>query len=243
VVRRIPLCFLIIVCGTASSACWAAATSCPNAPRVIGPFGAENTKNAPLAIDPEIRSQLPGFVSVTDVLQTHLSRSGEQVIVYSTDRDESNPAPKLAFVVSGKVKQVLAAADISSGGGGFWRYQSGCQYQITKILNGLALAFTTGFDGAASAFAVVIWKANGYSVVFNPLVSEGRMLLSLGHLAVWGSDGKGECVWCKQRYTVTNYQWQGETYAENSRRTLPKMFDPAAVSGTPLVIAAAPGNP
>src|SRR5262249_14121793 len=116
------------------------------------------------------------------VLHTRLSRPGEQVIVYSTDKDESDPEPKLAFVVSGKVKQVLAAAHISSGGGGFWRYQSSCQFQITKNLNGLALAFTTGFDGAASAFAVVISKTNGYSVVFNALVSEGRMLLGLGHL-------------------------------------------------------------
>ncbi len=242
-VYRIRLSFLTIVCVTGVSACWAATTSCPNAPRVIGPFGAENTPRTAIAVDTEIRSQLSGLVSVTDVLETRLSPSGEQVVVYSTDEDESNPKPKLAFVVSGKVKQVLAAAEISSEGGAFWRYQSGCQYQVAKKLNGLALAFTTGFDGATSAFAVVIWKASGYSVVFNPLVSEGRMLLGSGRLAVWGSDGNGECVWCKQHYTITNYRWKGGSYVKTSSRTLPKMFDPAEVSGTPLIIATQPGNP
>ncbi len=131
-VYRIRLSFLTIVCVTGVSACWAATTSCPNAPRVIGPFGAENTPRTAIAVDTEIRSQLPGLRVYIDVLETRLSPSGEQVVVYSTDEDESNPKPKLAFVVSGKVKQVFAAAEISSEGGAFWRYQSGCQYQVAK---------------------------------------------------------------------------------------------------------------
>jgi hypothetical protein len=235
--------FSLIVGVTLASACWAATTSCPNAPRTVGLFGAENTPRAPVALSAELRTQLPGLVSATDLLDTRLSPSGEQVVVYSTDEDESDPHPKIAFIISGRVKKILAATEISSEGGGFWRYLSGCQYQVVPRQNGLALAFTTGFDGAATVFAVVIWKSDSYSIVFNPLVGQGRMVLSLGKLVLWGSDGTGECVWCKQHYNVTSYRWRGGTYIKTSSTKSLKMFDPAEVSSTPLTIGNAGEKP
>jgi hypothetical protein len=243
VMCRMWLLFPLIVCVTSVSACWATTSSCRNAPRTVGPFGAENTPRAPIPLSAEVRAQLPGLVSVTDLLDTRLSPSGEQVVVYSTDEDESNPHPKIAFIASGRVKKILAATEISSAGGGFWRYLSGCEYQVMPKQNGLALAFTTGFDGAASVFAVVIWKSKNYSVVFNPLVGQGRMVLSLGELALWGSDGTGECIWCEQHYRVTNYRWRGGAYFETTSTTLLKMFDPAEVSSIPLMIANAGEKP
>src|ERR1035441_1624646 len=239
-----PKCNLLLIVGLSvflafSEMCSASMRSCDGSPRVIGAFGAENTPRAPVTVSAEVRAQLPGVTSVIEVLNTQLAPSGEQVIVYSTNEDESDPLPKVAFITGGKLAKIMDASEMAPEGGGFWRFLSGCQFDVARNQKALALAFSTSFHGFGSAFAVIIWRSSDYQVVFNPLITQGRMVLSSGKLALWDSDGTGECVWCRQHYLVRNYEWHNKTYVRTTVVKLKKAYDPATISGTPLVIAGA----
>jgi hypothetical protein len=234
-------CVLLLVAASAflasSGACWASIPSCGGSPRIVGAFGAENTPRAPLELSADVRSQLPGVKWVDELLSTTLAPSGEQVIIYSSDDDESDPHPKVAFIIGGKLGKVLDASEIVPKAGGFWRYLSGCQFEATRHQKALALAFSTTFDGSGSAFAVIMWQSGKYQIVFNPFVMQGRIVLSSGKLALWASDGMGQCVWCGQHYQISRYLWHDRTYVRTSVIKLKQAYDPATISGIPLVVA------
>jgi hypothetical protein len=218
-------------------ACVYAASECGDAPRIIGAFGAENSKPAAVELSKEIQSQLRGAALVRQVLNTHLSPTGEQIIAYDTDADDSDPKPALSFVVAGKVVQTLAMGDLADWGVGFERFQAACQFQLQPSQDAVALAFTSAFDGTGSIFSIVAWKDNKYALVFTTHGTQGRLQIGRGKLSMWTSTGGGECIWCDQHYAIKQFTWTKHTYKSVGTTKLKSSFDPSDISGHPLKIS------
>ena len=213
-----------------------AVSGCDGSPRIIGPFGAENSKPVPVELAKDIRSQLRGTALVRQVLDTHLSPTGEQIIAYDTNADDSEPKPVVAFVVGGKVVQTLAMGDLADWGVGFERFQAACPFQLLPSQGALALAFTSAFDGTGSIFSIVTWKANKYARVFTTHGVQGQLQIGRGKLSLWTSTGRGECVWCDQHYIVRHFTWIKDGYRNDGTTKLKPHFNPGTISGHPLVI-------
>ena len=209
------------------------ASDCGDSPRIIGPFGAENRKPVAVESAKDIRLQLKGAALVRQVLNTHLSPAGEQIIAYDFDPDDSDPKPVVAFAVGGKVVQSLAARDLYDRSGGFERFQVACPFQLLSTRGAVALAFTSAFDGSGSIFSIVSWKANKYALVLTAHGVQGRLWIERGKLSLWTSTGRGECVWCDQHYTVRHYVWVKGRYRSDGRTDLKPPFDPGTISGHP----------
>lgn len=217
--------------------CAASVPSCGDAPRMVGAFGAENNPAAPISIPANIRSQLPNVEAVRQVLNTQLSPSGEQVIIYDAASDESDPQPHVAFVIGEKVAKVLDGGEAAKAPGGFARYMSACQFDTAAHQKAVALAFSSAFDGSGSAFAVIMWHSGDYRVVSSLHGMQGQLVLRRGGLALWTSNGQGECVWCAQHYKIRHYVWRRGTYVRTGVTKLKRLYDPTVVSGTPLRLA------
>jgi hypothetical protein len=214
---------------------------------MIGAFGAEDRAGSSAPLAANIRAKLPGVQVIRRVLDTNLAPSGEQTIIYDSDADDSDPHPKVAFLVGGHVVKLFDEFALVPHGGGFERYLSGCEFNLTKNQRAIAIALTSGFDGAASAFAIIRWQSGEYRVVFTPIVDQGRMELSPLKLALWNglggkvtdpknSDfGNYECVWCLHHYIVTEYRWRNGRYVKAGSKRMTNRYDPAEVSGIPLL--------
>ena len=170
------------------------------------------------------------------VLNTYLSPTGEQMIMYDTDTDDSDPKPVVSFVVGGKVVQTLAMGDLADWGVGFERFQVVCPFHLPSSQNAVAMAFTSAFDGSGSIFSLVTWKGNKYAQVFTTHGMQGRLQIGRGTLSMWTSAGRGECVWCEQHYTLEKFTWIKDMYRRTGATKLKRSFDPSDISGHPLEI-------
>jgi hypothetical protein len=211
--------------------------SCGVASRIVGAFGAENSPRPAISISDSVRSQLADLVAIRQTLETRLSPSGEQIVVYDSADDESDPHPKVAFFIEGKVRLILDIAQLTNWGGGFERFQAACPFDISPDGKAVALAFTTAFDGDGSVFDIVMWRAGTFEVVFTAHGGQGQLVIGRGSLSLWSSEGKGECVWCGQRYTVTQFVWRGHRYRKSTISKPKGIFDPSEISGQPLKFA------
>jgi hypothetical protein len=217
--------------------CFASESGCDSTPRMIGAFGAEDRagSSAPLAAD--IRAKLPGVQVIRRVLDTNLAPSGEQTIIYDSDADDSDPHPKVAFLVGGRVVKLFDEFALVPHGGGFERYLSSCEFDLAKNHKALAIALTSGFNGAASAFAIIRWQSGHYQVVFAPIVGQGRMVFGPLRLELWNSLWEKppyDCVWCLHRYVVTEYLWRNNRYVKAGSKRTTKIYDPEHVQNFPF---------
>jgi len=165
----------------------AAESSCDGSPRIVGAFGAENNAGPPVSLAPEVRSKLPGVQEVRRMLHTNLVPSGEQIVVYDSNADDSDPHPKVAFLVDGRIVKLFDGSDLNSHSGGFERYLSSCEIVLASNERAFVIAISTGYDGAASVFAVIRWQSGDYRVVFSPIVGQRRMVFETGKLELWSS--------------------------------------------------------
>jgi hypothetical protein len=228
--------------------CEGSESGCDSSPRIIGAFGAEDRAGVPFPAAAEIRAQLPGVQVVRRVLETKLAPSGEQTVVFDSNKDDSDPHPRVAFLVGGHVVKLLDATVLNPHGGGFERYLSSCEFDLTRNQRALAIALTAGYNGAASAFAIIRWQSGDYRVFFSPSVGQGRMEFGPLQLELWDmiwgkvidprseDFGNYECVWCPHRYLVTQYLWRNGRYVKAGSRRTTKKYDPADVSSFPLLI-------
>lgn len=229
-------------------------SSCDSSPRIVGAFGAENNAGPPVSLAPEIRSQLPELREVRQVLNTNLAPSGEQIVVYDSNADDSDPHPKIAFLVGGRVVKLLDGSNFNPHTGGFERYLSSCEVSLTRNERAFAISISSGFDGAASAFVIIKWQSGEYRVVFNPMVGQGRMVFESPKLELWGSlwgkvrglkseqIGKFECVWCQHRYLVKEYLWRNGKFVKTGSRRTKTVYDPAEISGVSLEVKPRPND-
>lgn len=234
--------------------CEALESDCDSLPRIISPFGAENNPGPPIALAVDIRAQLPGLREARRVINTNLAPSGEQIVIYDTNADDSDPHPKVGFVVGGRVVKVFNEIDIAPHGGGFERYLSSCEIELTRSQKAFAIALSSGFDGATTAFAIIRWHSGQYRVVFNPIVGQGRMEFGTLRLELWSAiagkvrdpksedSGIYECVWCAHRYLITKYLWQNGSYVKTDSKRTAITYDPAEISGTPRLAKAQGGK-
>lgn len=224
--------------------CEASALECDHLLRIVGAFGALNNPGTPVPLSAESRAQLPKIATVRRVLDTNIGPSSEQVIVYDSAADDLEPSPTVAFLVGSRVVKSFAVFDLAPKGAGFESYLSSCEFEIAKNERALAIALSTAGDGAGSAFAIIKWESGDYRIVFNPLVSQGRMQLGVLKLELWdASFGRNaaradspnfECIWCPHRYVVTEYLWRNGKYARAGSKRIAKMYDPADITGMPL---------
>jgi hypothetical protein len=234
--------------------CNATESGCDSLPRIIGAFGAENNVGPPVSLAPDIRSQLPELREVRRVLTTNLAPSGEQIVIYDSNADDSDPHPKVALLVGGRVVKLLNGSDFNSHTGGFERYLSSCEVNLTRNERALAISISSGFDGAASAFVIIKWQSGEYRVVFNPMVGQGRMVFESPKLELWSSlwgrvrglksqqVGKYECVWCQHRYQVTEYLWRNGKFVKTGSYRTNTVHDPAEISGASLMVKPRPND-
>jgi hypothetical protein len=226
--------------------CDASESGCDNSPRIVSAFGAENNPGAQVSLATGIRSQLPGLYEVRRILDTKLAPSGEQIVIYDSSTDDSDPLPKVAFVVGGHTVKVFDGEALNPKGGGFERYLSSCEFDLTPKQRALAIVVSAGYDGAASAFAIMAWQSGEYRIVFHTRVGQGRMELGVLKFELWDmiwgkvtdrkrvDFGDPECVWCPHRYRITEYLWRDGKYFKAGSRETVKQFDPAEISGRSL---------
>jgi hypothetical protein len=143
---------------------------------------------------------------------------------------------------------VFDAGDFNPHSGGFERYLSSCEFDLTNDQRALALAVSTGYDGAASVFAVIACQSGEYRILFSPLVGQGRMELGALKLELWSMIwgkvrdtkskdlGNYECVWCPHHYLVTEYLWRKGKYVKGASYRTKGTHDPTEISGNSLVI-------
>jgi hypothetical protein len=108
--------------------------------------------------------------------------------------------------------------------------------------NALALTFQTGGDGSGSLFLIVIFEDGAYRIIFSKIVLQGRLVLGLNNLILWSSEGSEECVWCSTRYKKITLRLKHGKYFSTSVRRLKPLYDPAAISNKPLMIASEVGH-
>jgi hypothetical protein len=234
-IRRVVIASLLILPILQASA--AAEQSCGRAPRIIGAFGAENSVQSPISISDDIRSQLRGLVAVRQVLKSQLSPSGEQIVIYDTAGDESDPHPEVAFVVNAKVQLILGDTQLNDRGGGFVRFLAACPFHLDPDRKAVALAFSRAFDGTGSVFLIVMWQSGTFKIAFTAHGNQGQLVIGQDKLSLWTSNGDGECVWCGQHYTVTHFTWRNERFIKIATSKPKKSFDPSVISGQPLNFA------
>jgi hypothetical protein len=221
--------------------------SCEDSPRFVGAFGAMDKPKPPVAIAIDIRSQLPEVGAVRRVHETKLSPSGEAIIMYDTKAD-AEPNPKVAVVVQGKVAKVFDLASlVEYGEGGV--YASSCEFELAPSQKALAIAYTLSGDGTGSAFLVLTWFGGNYQVIFHRTVGQGRMVLGSRTLELWeraidkhaaGPESPNfECEWCQHRYLITEFEWRSGGYIKTRSKRTSRAYDPAEISGSPLLIRAA----
>jgi hypothetical protein len=230
--------------------CAALESNCDNLPRIVSAFGAEDNPGPDISLAPAVSSKLPGLRHVRRVLDTNLSPSGEQIVIYDSDADESDPRPKMAFLLGGRVVKLFDGSDLSPRGGGFERYLASCEFDLAKDQRAFAIAVSSGYDGDATAFAIIRWQSSQYQIVFNPIVGQGRMELGALKLELWSTIwgkvrdpksedfGNYECVWCPHRYRVTEYLWRNGRYVKTGSYRTKKAHDPADISGISLLVKA-----
>ena len=230
--------------------CKASESSCDRSPRIISPFGAENNAAPSIPLASEIRSQLPKFYEARRVLNTSLAPSGEQVVIYDSSADGSDPHPRVAVMVGGRIAKLFDVGDFDPHSGGFERYLSSCEFDLAPNERALAVAVSSGFDGAATVFAVIEWHLGQYRVVFNRMVGQGRIEFGTLKLELWGriwekvKDPKSEyygmyeCVWRPHRYRVTEYLWRNGKYIKAGSYRTRKAYDPSDISQTSLLVNA-----
>ncbi len=228
----------------------ASESSCDESPRIISPFGAENNARPSVPLAPDIRQQLPELYEARRVLNTNLAPSGEQVVIYDSSAEDSDPHPKVAVVVRGRVANLFDGGDFNRHSGGFERYLSSCEFDLAPNERALAVALSSGFDGAATVFAIIRWQAGKYRVVFNPMVTQGRIEFVAIKLELWdgiwgkvkdpksAEYGDYECVWCPHRYRVTEYLWRNGEYVKAGSHRTRRAYDPSDISKTSLLVNA-----
>lgn len=238
---------VIVAClyGTAPSV--ATASECePTATRIIGPFGAIDQPGPPLEVPATIRPQLPTTAIVRDVLKTRLSPMGEQVIAYDASAGEMDPNPRVSVVVHDAVTKTF---DIAKELGRDARYMASCEFDLTPTQRALAIAYIVDGDGSGSAFVIIVRTGVDYQVVFKRNVGQGRIVFSASTIKLWEAtygkyanrpdSAKFECVWCDHRYAVTSFTWRNGKFVKIDSSRTKKMYDPAKISGTPLVAESA----
>jgi hypothetical protein len=215
-------------------ACFAAVPACKPASLWLTPFGSLGTPAPRISIPANIRSQLPHFVGVRQVLKTHLSPRGEEVIIYDSEKDNDEPFPQLAFITAGKLNTVLDMIEANNGHSGFDRFQVACEFSAAPHLHAIAFAFSFSGDGAGSSFAIVMWRSGHYQIVFTLDGDQSQLVLSENSLTFWNSKMNGPCIWCPSQYETTRYSWRNGTYLQTSTKERKTFFDPGFVSSTPL---------
>jgi hypothetical protein len=226
--------------------CQPAMDGCEASPRTVGPFGAIDRPQAPIPISAQIRLQLLGAYAVRALQQTRLSPSGEQIIMYDTSKEVTDPDPRVAVVVDGVLTEVYAVSKLVEYGDAAI-YATSCAVNLTPAQGALAIAYTLAGDGTSSAFLNLTWSAAAhYTVAFHRSVGQGRIIFGPQTLELWEStrgkyarrpeSSKFECEWCDHRYLVTEFEWRNGTYVKRRSRLTGTAYDPAEISGTPLQI-------
>jgi hypothetical protein len=228
--------------------CKASESGCDESPRIISAFGAENNAGPAVSLASDIRSQLPELHETRRILNTNLVPSGEQVVIYDSSADDSDPHPKVAVVAGGRVARLFDGGDFNPHSGGFERYLSSCEFDLAPSEKALAVAVSSGYDGAATVFAIIRWHAGQYRVVFNPIVGQGRIEFGSLKLELWDmiwgkvkdpkseDYGNYECVWCPHRYRVTEYLWRNGKYVKAGSYRTRRLYDPSDISKTSLLV-------
>lgn len=223
------------------------AIDCSSSPRVVGAFGAMDKPVAPVSVPAAIRNQISDVKIVRDLRHTTLAASGEQVVMYDSTIDEIAPNPKIAVVADGAVVATFDVAKLVPHAEQAV-YRTSCEIQLDADQSGFVIAYTLSGDGTGSAFAVLAHIAGKYRVVFSRLVGQGRLVFQIGTFELWertfdksrqdaGSENF-ECEWCDHRYLVTKYRWRDSKYVKISSSHTKITYDPARMTGTPIVIGA-----
>jgi len=222
--------------------------ACDSSPRLIGAFGAMDVPKPPLATGPEITSQLPEGSLIRGEQVTEIAPSGERIIMYDA-KDDSEPNPRIAIVVNAAIVKTYEISKLVEYGEGA-TYATSCEFEIAPGQRALAVAYTLSGDGTGSAFIVLTWWGGEYRVAFHRTVGQGRLVLGSGTLRLWErtfgkyasrpDSDKFECEWCKHKYLITELAWQHGDYVKTRIKRTPTSYDPAEITGTPILIETKP---
>ena len=247
-----PLAALLIASLTClPQSCKASESACDNSPRMIGAFGAEDRPLSPVTVAAAIRSQLTDLHDLRRVLDTHLSPSGEQVVFYDSDPDESDPHPKVAIMVGGRVVKSFDAGQFKSPQRRLRTLSVELRIQPHKPPTSAGSLDVNSFrwrrhdfrQSSAGSRAATRWCSN-------PMVAQGRMEFGSLKLHLWRSVSGGtthsrnsdsapfECMWCPHHYVVTEYLWRNGRYVKAGSKRTSNAYDPSEITGTSLAFKA-----
>jgi len=223
----------------------AATNLCEGSPRTVGAFGAMDQPKPPVPLPADIHSLPPEARSVRRIQQTGLGPSGEQIVMYDTNDENSEPNPKVAIVVRGTLAKTYDVSKLVEYGQGAL-YATSCEFELAPMHKALAIAYTLSGDGTGNAFIVLTWSAGDYQAIFHRTVGQGRIVLGTSTMELWErtlgkyasrpESDNFECEWCQHRYLITEFHWRNGEYVKTGSKRTSKAYDPAEISGTPVLI-------
>ncbi len=180
----------------------------------------------------KLHALLPPSAIVRRVLDIHMTGLGEKVILYDSDPDELEPLPKIAIYANEKIVETFAA----EAPGGFTRLLADCRFPLTPGRQGLALAYRAGGDGSLTTFLVIGFQSGKYQVLQTLNAPRSRMVFDgqIGQFVLWAGEGSEECVWCKQRYEISKYRFNGSRFVKVATKKSPTNLDPGEIADVPL---------
>jgi hypothetical protein len=236
--RRAVFAILIMVL---ISGCRALAfANCDTKATSVQAFGKTVAPLTPIDAPATLRSQLPATATITHIVEGKLSPGGERLIFYDSSQDDpDNPTPTLAIEQKGRVVRRYILADaLDDAGGGLAHLIAYCKFSLDGKRDAIAIALQTAGDGTGSGFLILVWEPSGYRFLFNHIVGQGRMVLSppKGEFTVWETLGDGDCVWCPGHYVTKLYRIGDAKAVEISSSKPAKVYNPAEVTQTPLIV-------
>ena len=126
-----------------------------------------------------------------------------------------------------------------------WVFLSESEFRLSQDRSAVAFAFRALGDGAGSLYLVLSSSHGKYQILMNREAGQARLrvLDADGNLEIWEATYGDECVWCRHRYMIARYRWNGSSLIRVSKRLSRGKPRPAVIAGRPLVIAQAPVIP
>lgn len=199
---------------------------------VVDCVACKRAEPPPMKLQQELQTLLPPSAIIRRILDTQMTARGEKAILYDSDRDELEPSPRIAIYANGEIVETFAA----EAPGGFTRLLADCQFPLAPGRHGLALAYRAGGDGSLTTFLLIGFQSGKYRVLQTVNAPRSRMVFDgqVGQFALWAGEGSDECVWCKQRYEISKYKFNGTRFVRVTSKKSSSKLDPGEIADVPL---------
>jgi hypothetical protein len=217
----------------------------------VGPMGFMQEAQPSLKVPKGVRAHLPRGAEVK-LFQASQFNPEDTLVVYESRAraglEEVFPFLHITYptVVVLRANRIVARFKVRKPftTDADWVFLSGGEFRLSQDRSAVAFAFRALGDGAGSMYLVLSSSHGKYQVLMNHEAGQARLrvLDGDGNLEIWEATYGDECVWCRHRYMIARYRWNGSSLVRASRRLSRGKPRPAVIAGRPLVMPQAPRN-